>query len=328
MEPGATAGAEVFVSYASRDRPRVIEIVRRLETAGVRAWIDAADIEGGTNYGSEIVQGIRNCKVVLLMCTDAALRSRNVKQEIQVAWNYERPYLPLLLEPTSFPEQLQYWLEGWQWIEVVDHPAETWLPKVVSALARFGVGGGAVASRDALPPPPVPSPGLAGLRSLARLTDQIWPLPADRAHRGRPTRGLGAPQDDVQHGHRLGSRVCLAVEFDRNGHMLLLDEGPEGIIYCLCPSHFAPDTHLTPGRHYVPQPRSRYDALVVTGKPGREHLLAILTEAPLGLDWMPADPRTPARVLTPTDVATFLAVLRELGADRWVALSTYFDVIA
>jgi len=60
----------------------------------------------------EIVRGIKGCKVLLLMCSDAALRSRNVKQEIQLAWKYERPYLPLLLEPTSFPEQLEYWLEA------------------------------------------------------------------------------------------------------------------------------------------------------------------------------------------------------------------------
>lgn len=140
-------------------------------------------------------------------------------------------------------------------------------------------------------------------------------------------RGLGAPQDDVQHGHRLGSRVCLAIESDRAGHLLFLDEGPEGIIYCLCPSQFAPDPHLQPGRSYLPQVGSRYDSFVVTGKAGREHLLAIVTEEPLGLDWLPSYPRVPARVLSQDDISILLAQLRGLDGDRWTALSTYFDVV-
>jgi len=67
----------------------------------------------------------------------------------------------------------------------------------------------------------------------------------------------------------------LATKFDRVGHLLLLDERPEGIIHCLCPSHFAPDTRLQPGCHLLPQREARYDSFVAPGKPGREHLLAI-----------------------------------------------------
>jgi len=165
---------------------------------------------------------------------------------------------------------------------------------------------------------------------VARFTDQIWPVPLEsvtRAATRSAVRGLGAPQDDVQHGHRLGSRVCLAIESERMGHLLLLDEGPEETLYCLCPSWFAPDTRLRPGRSYLPQAGARYDSFVITGKPGREHLLAIITDEPPGLDWRPPDERVPARVLTSVDVDTLLARLRSLEADRWTALATYFDVL-
>jgi hypothetical protein len=250
----------------------------------------------------------------------------------------------LLLEPISFPEQRQDWLEGFQWVEVRDRPAEAWLPEVLAALASVGVYGSPSESGAALPStgvspahtsptvqPTTLSQGLQGLRALAKFTDQIWPLPADQVRRGvtrAVTRGLGAPQDNVQHGHRLGSRVCLAIELHHAGHLLLLDEGPEGIIYCLCPSWFAPETYMQPGRSYLPQERSRYEAFVVTGQPGREHLLAIITDEPLGLEWMPPEPTVPARVLDQTDIDTLLARLRALEGDRWIALSTYFDVMA
>jgi hypothetical protein len=55
--------------------------------------------------------------------------------------------------------------------------------------------------------------------------------------------------------------VRLALESDRAEHLLLLDEGPEEIIYCLCPSHFAPDTRLQPGCNLLPQRGARYDSL-------------------------------------------------------------------
>jgi hypothetical protein len=156
-------------------------------------------------------------------------------------------------------------------------------------------------------------------------------VPAERIERSSArsaVRGLGAPQDDVQHGQRLGSRVCLAIESDSAGHLLLIDEGPEGIIYCLSPSHFAPDTRLQSGRSYLPQVGSHYGSFVVTGKSGREQLLAIVSDEPLGLDWMTSDRvKEPARVLRSADVDVLLARLRSMGPGKWTALSTYFDVI-
>lgn len=44
----------------------------------------------------------------------------------------------------------------------------------------------------------------------------------------------------------------------------------------------------------------------------REHLLAVLTDESLGLNWMPADPKVPAHVLSPADVDTLRARLRDL----------------
>jgi hypothetical protein len=293
------------------------------------------------------------------------MQSRNVKQEIQLAWRYERPYMPLLLEQISFPEQIEYWLEGWQWIEVLGRSPEHWLPKIMRSLARFGVIPPApYAQRDASPTeqhessartspaaasqessnrpkqwvaapdanPTLRKDGLARLREMASFTDRIWPLPADKTPKEREARGvfrgLGAPQDHVQHDHRIGSDVCLVIETNRDGHLLLLDEGPEGITYCLCPSWFAPAPFLPQGRHYLPQRSSRYDAFRITGSPGREHLLAIISDRPLDLDWMSADPSTPARVLSDIEIETLLSKLRSIEPGSWIALATYFDIVA
>ena len=328
---------EVFVSYASRDREPVVRIVGQLEAAGVTVWRDQEMILGGGNYGPEIVAAIKNSKVLMLMCSDASMRSRNVKQEIQLAWSFERPYLPLLLDQcitTSYPDQVKYWLEGCQWIPVLDLPPSSWLPQVLQALRRAGVvcgGGGPDRPATGQVAPVRPDGGLKSLRRLACFTDQIWTVPADAMTRGvtrGPTRGLGAPQPEVEHKHRLGSRVRLVIECEKSTHLLLLDEGPEGILYCLCPSRFAPETRLPAGRSVLPQAASEYDAFIVTGLPGREHLLAILTDDPPGLDWTPASRDVPARVLSDKDVKELLGRLGGLAPNQWTVLATYFDVVA
>ena len=203
--------AEVFISYSSRDRDRVIDLAIRLQSLGVSCWLDRNKILGASNYGPEIVAGIKGCKVLLLCCSDASMRSKNVKQEIQLAWKYDRPYLPLLLETVSFPDQLQYWLEGWQCVEGVDRQVERWIPQLIAgfvhagvqsardAFARFGV--------DSTVMPQAKS-GLEGILALAKFTDQIWPVPTEAATRQTTRggkRGLGAPQETFKEG--IGSEV-------------------------------------------------------------------------------------------------------------------------
>jgi DNA-binding response OmpR family regulator len=129
----------VFMSYASVDRERVFPIVEQLERVGIRVWLDQQKIAGGQNYGIQIVQSIRGCAAMLIACSKAAMESRNVKQEIQLAWKYQRPYVPLFLEVTAFPDDMAYWLEGWQWVEIGAAPPEHWLPAVQRALAQIGV---------------------------------------------------------------------------------------------------------------------------------------------------------------------------------------------
>ncbi len=152
----------VFVSYASADRDRVALLVAALEHAGVPVWLDRDDIGGGANYALAITAAIQGCAALVLMTSAASLASRNVRQELALAWRSERPYLPLLLEPTPIPNEVAYWLEAAQWVEVLDRPEGAWLPAVLAALAPHGIA----------PAPPVQEvvqlPGRAREQALLR----------------------------------------------------------------------------------------------------------------------------------------------------------------
>jgi len=134
------AAPYVFVSYASTDRDRVMPVVESLRAAGISVWIDQGGILGGGNYGAEIAAGIEHATALVLICTPASLASRNVRQEVLLGWRFQKPYLPLLLEPCEFPKDMAYWLEGSQWVEVLDKRDGVWLPKSLAALERMGIG--------------------------------------------------------------------------------------------------------------------------------------------------------------------------------------------
>lgn len=168
------------------------------------------------------------------------------------------------------------------------------------------------------------------LWSNSTFTDRIRPLSlkSRREERSQQRRGLGAKPKRAQYAYHLGDELCLAFDLNRDGYLTLLDEGPEGVIYCLCPSQFAPDMRIRSGRFYLPEEGSAYSAFELSGTPGNEKLLAIISDEPLGLDWFSHDADTPARVVSGDDIEYLFARLEELGQGRWTALSSYFEVNA
>ena len=102
----ATDPPRLFVSYASSDRERVLPIVDRLAAAEVKTWVDRVGIHGGANYAQVINDAIKGSAGILLFASPASLASRNVKQEIALGWRYQKPYLPLVLNPVEIPDEL------------------------------------------------------------------------------------------------------------------------------------------------------------------------------------------------------------------------------
>ena len=88
---------------------------------------------------------------------------------------------------------------------------------------------------------------LKGLLALATFTDQIWVVNVDTTGLDTEERGLGLESRENVTGVLLGSRVRLMMELECDGHLLLLDQSPEGKVYCLCPSKFAANTRVSKG---------------------------------------------------------------------------------
>jgi hypothetical protein len=176
--------------------------------------------------------------------------------------------------------------------------------------------------------------GGAGFRQLlgpAQPGRRIWPcVVIEHTQDGKGAAyilpAFGAAHEGAEHRVRLGSRISLAMQWDADAHLLLIDDGPDGKTFCLCRLWFVPDTRLRPGVAVLPPESARCEPFVVTGVSGREQVVVVLTEQPLPLDWMPTEQRMPARMLTEADFEKLLGLIRKLRPGSSTALATRREV--
>ena len=131
--------AEVFVSYAARDRERVLGLVERLRKAGVTVWIDQVGIDVSTMWSQEIVSAIKGCKVMLLSISPHSTESGNVVKELALASERKKPIIPVYLEAAEIPETMEYQLAGIQRVEYFKENEDAAFKAMLRSLVKRGV---------------------------------------------------------------------------------------------------------------------------------------------------------------------------------------------
>jgi Tol biopolymer transport system component len=135
-------GAEVFVSYSSQDRDRVIPVVEYLRSLGISVWVDEGNIHAADLWSEQIVQAIAGCQVMVVMLSGNSTDSHNVVKEAMLASEQKKALLPVYLESAEIPARLQYQLAGIQHLELYGQGEEQVLSDLVTGLKKRGVLGG------------------------------------------------------------------------------------------------------------------------------------------------------------------------------------------
>ena len=145
--------AEVFISYASEDRLRILDLVERLRGARVSVWIDQMGIEGATMWSQEIVEAIDSCKVLILAISQRSTESENVVKELALASERRKKILPVCLDASGIPKSMEYQLAGIQRVEYVEGGEEQGLLAMIRSLGKLGVTVSQEASEEAAKAP-------------------------------------------------------------------------------------------------------------------------------------------------------------------------------
>lgn len=193
-EPGSAVGNEdrgppaVFISYASADRTEALKVCTAIERRGTRCWISMRDVPPGANYQEAIVQSLRAARAMVLVFSDAANTSDEIKKELSLASRYQVPVIALRLKDIEPSDAFAYELSTRQWINAFegwDKAIDTLVGRIAQLSVSAPVARAAVtpASREsAFSSRRFMAGAAAGLLSLVAAAGVWWALrPAETA---------------------------------------------------------------------------------------------------------------------------------------------------
>jgi len=130
---------DVFISYQHQDKAIADAACAKLEDGGVRCWIAPRDVPPGAEWAASIVEAIDQCRVLVLIFSTHANRSKQVHREAQRAFDGEKPVVPFRIENVPPERSLAYYMgsnacrrcQNWG---VVIPPGSAWgMPKTAQA---------------------------------------------------------------------------------------------------------------------------------------------------------------------------------------------------
>lgn len=110
----------VFISHATADRKEAAAVCDSIERRGIDCWISSRDIEPGANYQEEIVRSIRSARALVLVFSEAANGSDEIKKELSLASKHKVPMLALRIEDIEPSDAFAYELSTRQWIDAFE----------------------------------------------------------------------------------------------------------------------------------------------------------------------------------------------------------------
>jgi hypothetical protein len=160
---------DVFISHSSINKKAADAVCHTLEHNGVKCWIAPRDIPPGANYGGEIIKGIKNCKVFLLIFSKEANASSAVAKEVErAALGYKKTVIPFRIDDGEMNENLEFFLTDVHWLDA--YPDDTVFSNLVTAVKNaLGMpaeanGSYVTPTQSYVPKPPdTRSPGEAGI---------------------------------------------------------------------------------------------------------------------------------------------------------------------
>ena len=130
--------ADVFISYAAKDRERVALLVEGLQQAGVSVWIDMDGIEVAAMWSREIVSAFASARCCCFpsprIPPSPKMWSRNWHWPAS-ARNRSSPSTSM---PAEIPETMEYQLAGIQRVEFFEGREDLALQAVIRAPVQAG----------------------------------------------------------------------------------------------------------------------------------------------------------------------------------------------
>lgn len=192
---------DVFISYATPDKPIADAVCATLERRGIRCWIAPRDVIPGTSYGGSIVDAIDTTRAVVFVLSSQSNSSPYALREVERAVSYGKPVVPLRIEDVRPSRDLELFVSSQHWLDALSPPLEHHIERLADMLGVLLLHQAAAAVRpeppthveppapveSVTPPPQItqPPPQMVAptLPAAAATEPQVPPSPAlDETH--------------------------------------------------------------------------------------------------------------------------------------------------
>jgi hypothetical protein len=125
---------DVYISYSHVDKAAADAACATLERAGIRCWIAPRDITPGDEWSAAIIKAIDQCRAMVLIFSQNANTSRQIRREVERAITVGIPLVPVRIEDVVPTESLAYFMGTVHWLDAMTPPFENHLVKLADSL--------------------------------------------------------------------------------------------------------------------------------------------------------------------------------------------------
>jgi hypothetical protein len=125
---------DVYISYSHVDKSAADAACATLERAGIRCWIAPRDITPGDEWSAAIIKAIDQCRAMVLIFSQNANSSRQIRREVERAITVGIPLVPVRIEDVVPTESLAYFMGTVHWLDAMTPPFENHLLKLADSL--------------------------------------------------------------------------------------------------------------------------------------------------------------------------------------------------
>ena len=302
----------VFISYSNKDRKVADEVCSALERSGISCWIAPRDVPPGAEYADSIVDAIHNSRILVLILSSSANSSRQVKAEMQTAFEKGTTIVPFRIENILPTGAMKHYIGTFHWLDAFGQPLKDSLDKLAESVRKQ-----LYISGDEAPPGVVVEPPVRQARfSLLRYSWVLIPLIIlagfayiyfGKFHGGNiPESGLEAALRELagsteracktagakynltaeadKASYNPGDSLGLIVSVDDDCYLYLLNVYYDRGIELFFPSEGFKDNLVNKGRHPILEITGGYPGVDLDSKGGTEYIWVIASPIRLALE--------------------------------------------
>jgi len=125
---------DVFLSHSVKDKAVAEAIVARLEAESVTCWIAPRDVMPGADWGESIINAIESSRIMILIFSQSANASSQIKREVERAVNKEVYIIPFRVDDIPPTRALEYFISSSQWMDAFSPPLERHLDNLAKTV--------------------------------------------------------------------------------------------------------------------------------------------------------------------------------------------------